>query len=160
MGYDKQLFLNVKCNCRGNGHLIFGMHSHKFITIELGKTTLLEFRGNLSTMSSFFCVVLENHGRPRINLEFKAKCSALFLNEIGKPMQQIQVGIPIPFFSSVGRVCGCHSKQVRQCWDRALQGESRDCGFKGSGLLTAIVSLYRLFTEHLAHRLSERFTFF
>ncbi len=33
-----------------------GLHSHKFITIELEKTSLLEFLGKLSIMSSFFCV--------------------------------------------------------------------------------------------------------
>ncbi len=49
------------------------MHSHKFITIELGKTDLLEFWGKLSTMSSFFYVVWESHGRLCINLEIKAE---------------------------------------------------------------------------------------
>ncbi len=32
------------------------MHSHKFITIELEKTSLLEFQEKLSIMSSFFCI--------------------------------------------------------------------------------------------------------
>ena len=39
------------------------VHSHKFITIELGRTSLLEIWGKLSTMSLFFGVVWENHGR-------------------------------------------------------------------------------------------------
>ncbi len=52
---------------------IHPLNSHKFITIELGKTILLEFWGKLSTMSSFFCVVWENHGRLWINLEIKAE---------------------------------------------------------------------------------------
>ena len=39
------------------------LHSHKFIIIELGKTSLLEFLEKLSTMSSFGCVVLENDVR-------------------------------------------------------------------------------------------------
>ena len=49
------------------------MHSHKFITIEPGKTSLLRFWGKLSTMSSALCVVWENYGRLWINLEIKAE---------------------------------------------------------------------------------------
>ncbi len=39
------------CLCK-NG---FRMHSHKFITIELEKISLAEFRGKLSRMCSFLC---------------------------------------------------------------------------------------------------------
>ena len=63
------------------------LHSHKFITIEFGKTSLPRFLGKLRPMSLLFCVVWENYGRLLINLEVES-FSALFLNEIGKPMQQ------------------------------------------------------------------------
>ncbi len=56
-------------------HTTICIHSHKFIIIELGKSSLLEFRGKLSTMRSFVWVVWES-------------CAALFLDEIGKPVHQ------------------------------------------------------------------------
>ena len=48
------------------------LHSHKFITNEFGKTSLLEFLGKLSTTSSFFSV-WENHSRLWRNLEIKTE---------------------------------------------------------------------------------------
>ncbi len=63
----------------------WSIDSHKFITIELGKTSVLEFWGKLSTMSSCFCVVWENHGVAVNKLGSQSWIMAESFDSIRKP---------------------------------------------------------------------------
>ncbi len=58
--------------------------------------------GQLAESNGFRKTVLI--GSAPVFMNAMSSFSALFLNEIEKPMQQAKVGIPIPFVQSVGRV--------------------------------------------------------